>query len=240
MPPAIAQRRDQRPGPRRDLRFVRRRAWLAALGVLAVTTGGCSGHPAPRAASSRFPLVASARFPLVVATDRGAVRGVISADGQVANFLGIAYAAPPVGALRWRPPQPVAAWTGVRAADHYGKVCAQPSSGDGPGSTSEDCLYINVQRPARGYAAAVARVCLHPRRRFDHGGRELLQHGEDRARNRRHRCDVQLPARRLRLSRSPGLARSRDSRATTAFWISRQLCAGSVVTSQPLAATRRA
>ena len=123
---------------------------VVAVGVAAVTTGGCSGHPAPRAASSRFPLVASSRFPLVVPTDRGAVRGVTSADGQVANFLGIAYAAPPVGALRWRPPQPVAAWTGVRAADHYGKVCAQPSSGDGPGSTSEDCLYINVQRPALG------------------------------------------------------------------------------------------
>ena len=78
------------------------------------------------------------------------MRGVISADGRVANFLGIAYAAPPVGALRWRPPQPVAAWTGVHPADHYGNVCAQPSSGDGPGSTSEDCLYINVQRPALG------------------------------------------------------------------------------------------
>ena len=78
------------------------------------------------------------------------MRGVISTDGRVANFLGIAYAAPPVGALRWRAPQPVAAWTGVRAADHYGKVCAQPSSGDGPGSISEDCLYINVQRPALG------------------------------------------------------------------------------------------
>jgi carboxylesterase type B len=78
------------------------------------------------------------------------VRGVISADGRVANFLGIPYAAPPVGALRWRPPQPAAAWTGVHAADHYGSVCAQPLSGDGPASISEDCLYINVQRPALG------------------------------------------------------------------------------------------
>ena len=115
---------------------------VVALGVAAVTTVACSGHPPPRAASSRFPLV--------VSTDRGAVRGVISADGLVANFLGIAYAAPPVRALRWRPPQPVAAWTGVHAAEHYGRVCAQPSSGDGSSSISEDCLYINVQRPALG------------------------------------------------------------------------------------------
>ncbi len=113
-----------------------------ALGVAAVITVGCLGRPLPRAASSRFPLV--------VSTDRGAVRGVVSADGVVANFLGIAYAAPPVGALRWRPPRRVAAWRGVRAADHYGRVCAQPSSGDGPSSISEDCLYINVQRPALG------------------------------------------------------------------------------------------
>ena len=122
---------------------------MVALGVTVVLTVGCSGHPPPRATSSRFPLPSS-RFPLLVTTDRGTVRGVISADGQVADFLGIAYAAPPVGALRWRPPQPVAAWTGVRAADHHDKVCAQPPSGDGPGSISEDCLYINLQRPALG------------------------------------------------------------------------------------------
>jgi carboxylesterase type B len=78
------------------------------------------------------------------------VRGVISADGRVVSFLGIPYAAPPVGALRWRPPEPVKRWDGVRQADHYGKVCPQPASGDGPASTSEDCLYVNVQRPADG------------------------------------------------------------------------------------------
>ena len=122
--------------------FVSRWVGGVALGVAAVATVGCSGHAPPRAALSRFPLV--------VSTDRGAVRGVIGADGLVANFLGIRYAAPPVGALRWRPPQPVAAWRGVHRADHYGGVCAQPSSGDGPRSIGEDCLYINVQRPALG------------------------------------------------------------------------------------------
>ena len=125
-----------------------------ALGVAAVATLGCSGDASPGAAKHRSshasPRAAFSRFPLVVSTDRGAVRGVISADGRAANFLGIAYAAPPVGALRWRPPQPARAWTGVHPADHYGRVCAQPPSGDGPRSIREDCLYINVQRPAVG------------------------------------------------------------------------------------------
>src|ERR1035438_7026725 len=126
--------------PSVKLNSYRARSWVGvvALGVTLVMTVGCSGH------------LAASRFPLVVTTDRGAVRGVITAGGRVANYLGVAYAAPPVGTLRWRPPQPVAAWTGVRAADHYGRVCAQPSSGDGPGSSSEDCLLINVQRPALG------------------------------------------------------------------------------------------
>jgi carboxylesterase type B len=123
-------------------RLVPRWVGGVALGVAAFTAVGCSGDARPPAASPRFPLV--------VSTDRGAVRGVIGADGLVASFLGIAYAAPPVGPLRWRPPQPVAAWTGVHPADHYGSTCAQPSSGDGPRSFSEDCLYINVQRPALG------------------------------------------------------------------------------------------
>jgi carboxylesterase type B len=85
-----------------------------------------------------------------VSAGGSALRGVISADGRVVSFLGIPYAAPPVGALRWRPPGPVRPWSGVRPADQYGNVCGQPASSDGPGSTSEDCLFINVQRPSRG------------------------------------------------------------------------------------------
>ena len=130
----------------------RRRAWLAAVGVLAAGAGGCSGHAAPHGASARLPLVASDRFPLVVATDRGSVRGAVDPDGRVVSFLGIPYAAAPVAALRWRPPQPAPAWSGIRPAEQYGARCAQPSSGDGPGSASEDCLFINVQRPAAGNA----------------------------------------------------------------------------------------
>ena len=84
---------------------------------------------------------------LIVRTDKGAVRGAV-ADG-VENFLDIPYAAPPVGALRWRPPQPVSAWRGVRPAMHYGRFCTQPQNFDSPSGPAldEDCLYLNVQRP---------------------------------------------------------------------------------------------
>jgi para-nitrobenzyl esterase len=74
-----------------------------------------------------------------------------TADG-VASFRNIPYAAPPVGPLRWRPPQPVEPWTGVRAADRPGAICIQPpANGDpgvGPLPMSEDCLTLNVWSPA--------------------------------------------------------------------------------------------
>ncbi len=83
----------------------------------------------------------------VVATSDGRVRG-ISSDG-VDRFLGIPYAAPPVGDLRWRPPQPHGRWSGVRDATAFANHCPQLPSPFGLGSTTEDCLYVNVFRPAR-------------------------------------------------------------------------------------------
>jgi para-nitrobenzyl esterase len=92
-------------------------------------------------------------------TANGVLRGVVSADGKVRTFKGIPYAAPPVGPLRWKPPQPVAPWTGVRQATEYGARCMQaPIYSDmifhdsGP---SEDCLYLNLWMPA---APAQARL----------------------------------------------------------------------------------
>jgi para-nitrobenzyl esterase len=82
----------------------------------------------------------------VVTTAAGAVRG--KASGNVDEFLGIPYAAPPVGALRWRPPQPVARWSGERDATRFAPHCAQPATPFGPASSSEDCLYLNVFAPA--------------------------------------------------------------------------------------------
>ena len=72
--------------------------------------------------------------------------------GAARAFLGIPYAAPPVGPLRWKPPMPAARWTGTRDAATFGRRCMQPSLYDDmffrdPG-TSEDCLTLNVWMPA--------------------------------------------------------------------------------------------
>lgn len=83
--------------------------------------------------------------------DGGALKGT-SADGVIA-FKGIPFAAPPVGELRWRAPQPAASWTGVRDATHYAPDCMQkpfPSDAAPLGTQpAEDCLYANVWAPAK-------------------------------------------------------------------------------------------
>jgi para-nitrobenzyl esterase len=64
------------------------------------------------------------------------------------EFLGIPYAAPPVGDLRWRPPQPAAHWHGLRDATQFANHCPQVASPFGVASDTEDCLYLNVYTPA--------------------------------------------------------------------------------------------
>ncbi|TVT18938.1 carboxylesterase family protein [Amycolatopsis acidiphila] len=81
----------------------------------------------------------------VARTASGVVRG--SSSSGVDSFLGIPYAAPPIGDLRWRPPAAPASWTGVRDAVAYGNRCPAQASTNGPRSEDEDCLYLNVQRP---------------------------------------------------------------------------------------------
>ncbi|MFI4936684.1 MAG: carboxylesterase/lipase family protein [Caulobacterales bacterium] len=100
-----------------------------------------------------------------VHTAQGDVTGV--AAGTVESFKGIPYAAPPVGELRWRPPAPGAKWTGVKAAEAFGPACMQPvRTGFGPApATSEDCLTLNVWRPAQRPAGAKLPVML-----WIHGG----------------------------------------------------------------------
>lgn len=99
-----------------------------------------------------------------VRTETGPVRGV--AQAGVIAFKGIPYAQAPVGALRWRAPQPVQPWTAVRDATQYGADCMQhPFGGDAAplGVTpAEDCLYLNVWRPAGGGKAPLpVMVWLH-------------------------------------------------------------------------------
>jgi para-nitrobenzyl esterase len=98
-----------------------------------------------------MPMAGFAANPLVVKTDKGKVEGTLTADGKVAAFKGIPYAAAPVGKLRWREPQPAAKWKGVRAAKEFGSRCMQQAYPDmifhDPGQ-SEDCLTLNVWVPA--------------------------------------------------------------------------------------------
>jgi len=111
-------------------------ALVAATALLSAGSAVAAGKPAD---------------PAVVRTDVGAVRGTV-ADG-VRTFQGIPFAAPPVGELRWKPPQPVRPWTTTRDATVAGSACPQDANPESPGgSTNEDCLYLNVttpQAPAR-------------------------------------------------------------------------------------------
>lgn len=91
-----------------------------------------------------------------VRTASGLVRGTV-ADG-VRIYRGIPYAAPPVGRLRWMPPEPAPSWTGVRTCDQFGPAC--PQKGWRHGKQSEDCLYLNVWAPADARRAPVM-VFIH-------------------------------------------------------------------------------
>src|SRR2546429_9773309 len=85
---------------------------------------------------------ASAQPEDVVRTENGPVRGAVHPD--YLQYLGIPYAAPPVGRLRWRPPEPARDWAGTLDATAPRSQCAQLALFDSPETHSEDCLYLNV------------------------------------------------------------------------------------------------
>lgn len=98
-----------------------------------------------------------------VSTESGAVQGAI--ENSLAVFRGIPYAKPPVGDLRWRTPQPVEPWKGVRDARHFSADCMQapfgPSPAQGRHPVAEDCLYLNVWRPATDARKLPVMVWIH-------------------------------------------------------------------------------
>ncbi|WP_032986273.1 carboxylesterase/lipase family protein, partial [Cronobacter malonaticus] len=100
-----------------------------------------------------------------VTTTHGDVRGLTEND--IAVWRGIPYAAPPVGERRWRAPQPLTAWQGVRDATAFSAAswqnagfCRELAGGD-PGAFSEDCLYLNVWAPATRETPLPVMVWLH-------------------------------------------------------------------------------
>ncbi|RZQ63341.1 carboxylesterase/lipase family protein [Amycolatopsis suaedae] len=137
---------------------------VVVVGMLLALVAGCSGDPAPAQAPPPGP---------VVTTDSGQVRGV--ATDRYRLFQGIPYAAPPVGGLRWRSPQPAEAWAGVRDATVPGARCAQrASAGGNAASTSEDCLFLNVTAPVAASPATPRPVLV-----WLHGGGFVEGAGSD-------------------------------------------------------------
>jgi len=91
-------------------------------------------------------LAAGAASAEVVHTSQGDLSGVVA--GKVESFKGVPFAAPPVGDLRWRPPGPAPSWSGVKAASEFGPICMQGRFMPSAQPMREDCLTLNVWRPA--------------------------------------------------------------------------------------------
>src|SRR6516225_8258365 len=110
------------------------------LGGLHLPQPATAGLRATTRLQSTAPIRNTSSNPAIV-TESGPVKGILV--NTVREYLGIPYAAPPLGALRWLPPQPFGRWKGLLQAAQFGNFCIQP---DGHGGTfgSEDCLSLNI------------------------------------------------------------------------------------------------
>ena len=132
----------------------------------------------------------------------GQLEGI--SKGAVSAFLGIPFAAPPTGDLRWRPPRPAAPWSGVLDADHFSRSCYQRDQTGGfgpwttefviPGPVSEDCLYLNVWTPAESDQARLPVLFWIYGGGFDSGSGSVPLY---------RRGQRQLSGQRVRFSRPP-------------------------------------
>lgn len=133
-------------------------SWLMRLALVILAgcvpvSSGAADPPAESAVATTGP---------VIATRAGRVRGID--HGATLSFLGLPYASPPTGSLRWAPPQAVRPWRGVRDATRYANYCAQSKAllDFAERGTDEDCLYLNIFAPkAKG---------KHPVMMWIHGG----------------------------------------------------------------------
>ena len=117
--------------------------WSQETGIGSQATGGLWTD------SDAVVLVADAQQPLLrTRVETGDVEGVL--DGSLAVYKAIPYAAPPVGDLRWKAPQPAKAWEGVRVCDTFGPMPPQPTRpGRSADIMNEDCLYLGIATPAK-------------------------------------------------------------------------------------------
>ncbi len=148
----------------------RRTARWFTLALAAGLASAC-GEPGPVEPVQAEPMVEAESAALsadcaaapVVKIDAGKIRGKVV--GKTAQFLGIPYAKPPVGQLRFAPPEPVDAWKGIRDATAFGLGCSQDSALMGPIPNTEDCLTINVFTPRNAKKSDKLPVMV-----FIHGG----------------------------------------------------------------------
>ena len=121
----------------------------------------------------------------VLTVESGRIRGVETATEGVIVYKGVPYAAPPVGDLRWREPQPPEPWSGVRSADAFGPAAVQADQSVGSfyereffwmgdPVRSEDCLYLNIWTPAAGEPEAKLPVAM-----WIHGGAYIQGYGHE-------------------------------------------------------------
>ncbi|MBO7552655.1 MAG: carboxylesterase family protein [Bacteroidaceae bacterium] len=139
---------------------------LTTLSVAALLFVGCSGS------------VKQETFNPILTIEGGQVQGIMDDAAQVIIYKGIPYAAAPVGELRWKKPQPVTPWQGVKMADKWGNAAIQASAqgmalytkefySDGDPERSEDCLFLNVWTPANAAGNTSAKL---PVAMWIHGG----------------------------------------------------------------------
>jgi para-nitrobenzyl esterase len=135
-------------------------AWVFAAGAVVVAAALVSARSAAPAAVP------------TVKTTAGSVRGLVATGMR--EFLGIPYAAPPVGKLRWQPPQAHARWTKTLDATKFGSGCPQAAGFFGQESTNENCLFLNVYAPSASKATAKLPVMV-----WIHGGALISGEGSD-------------------------------------------------------------
>ena len=141
-------------------KLIRKNLTLAIL--LSINLVGCTEKEAGMSAEMNKERVNQ------VSTEHGMLEGAWSqADASIGVFRGIPYAQPPVGDLRWRAPQDLTSWTGVRQATTFGAACWQSYSDDafvwsrGEFLRSEDCLHLNIWQPEKADATAPVMVWFH-------------------------------------------------------------------------------